>query len=269
MDQAAFFSPDYATAKNRFLEAVRRLAYRHESHEFTAKGPSGEPLTMDVATCGSPKAERIVVVSSGLHGVEGLFGSAVQLAWLQTHGTVWSPPPHTALILVHALNPFGFAWLRRWNENNVDLNRNFLDDRSFITDDNRFQESRAAYQRFASFLNPQSPPSRWEPYTVKAIHRIVCAGYSARARLPKEERPSFLAVRAVRDLGLAELKKTLPVGQYECPCRPVLRGSRRRGDHARPAGQAARLGERRRVGPAPGLPYGPRQVCRLPDAHQG
>jgi hypothetical protein len=31
-----------------------------------------------------------------------------------------------ALLLVHAVNPFGFAWLRRVNESNVDLNRNFL-----------------------------------------------------------------------------------------------------------------------------------------------
>jgi predicted deacylase len=30
-------------------------------------------------------------------------------------------------LLVHALNPFGFAWLRRVNEDGVDLNRNFID----------------------------------------------------------------------------------------------------------------------------------------------
>jgi predicted deacylase len=30
-------------------------------------------------------------------------------------------------MLIHALNPFGFAWLRRVNEDNVDLNRNFHD----------------------------------------------------------------------------------------------------------------------------------------------
>jgi predicted deacylase len=29
------------------------------------------------------------------------------------------------MILIHALNPYGFAWLRRVNEDNVDLNRNF------------------------------------------------------------------------------------------------------------------------------------------------
>jgi hypothetical protein len=217
MDRATCFSPDYVTAKERFLEAVRRLGYRHEAHTFAAQGPNREPLTMDVAVCGSPEAERGVVVSSGLHGVEGFFGSAVQLAWLQTRAADGSPPPHTALILVHALNPFGFAWLRRWNENNVDLNRNFLADRSFLTGDQKYQESRVAYQRLASFLNPHSPPSRWEPYTVKAVLRILSEGYAARARLPKEKRPPLRALRAVLALGLSELKKTLPVGQYEVP----------------------------------------------------
>jgi hypothetical protein len=172
---------------------------------------------MDVALCGSPNAERVVVVSSGLHGVEGFFGSAVQLDWLQTRGADWSPPSHTALVLVHALNPFGFAWLRRWNENNVDLNRNFLDDRSFLTDDPDYRESRATYQRLSPFLNSPSKPSRWEPYTVKAILRILAEGYTARARLPKNERPPLLVLHSVLDLGLSELQKTLPVGQYEVP----------------------------------------------------
>lgn len=30
------------------------------------------------------------------------------------------------IVLVHAVNPFGFLNNRRWNENGVDLNRNFL-----------------------------------------------------------------------------------------------------------------------------------------------
>jgi len=29
------------------------------------------------------------------------------------------------IIMVHAVNPYGMAWLRKFNENNVDLNRNF------------------------------------------------------------------------------------------------------------------------------------------------
>ncbi len=67
-----------------------------------------------------------LVVSSGVHGVEGFFGSAVQLAFLEKLPPDWRPPEGAAVVLIHALNPFGFAWQRRFNEENVDLNRNFL-----------------------------------------------------------------------------------------------------------------------------------------------
>ena len=32
-----------------------------------------------------------------------------------------------AVLLVHAVNPYGFSHLRRANEDHIDLNRNFLD----------------------------------------------------------------------------------------------------------------------------------------------
>ena len=41
--------------------------------------------------------------------------------------------PPLRCVLLHALNPFGFAWRRRVNEDNVDLNRNFLlDDEGYV-----------------------------------------------------------------------------------------------------------------------------------------
>ena len=36
-------------------------------------------------------------------------------------------PADTGALLVHAINPYGFAWTRRVNEDNADLNRNFRD----------------------------------------------------------------------------------------------------------------------------------------------
>src|SRR6478672_7572941 len=63
---------------------------------------------------------------SGTHGVEGFCGSGCQVGFLVDR--VYEGLPKTVdVALVHALNPFGFAWLRRVNENNVDLNRNFQD----------------------------------------------------------------------------------------------------------------------------------------------
>ena len=42
----------------------------------------------------------------------------------ELHGAL---PAGYGALLIHALNPHGFAWLRCGNEDNVDLNRNGLD----------------------------------------------------------------------------------------------------------------------------------------------
>ena len=58
-------------------------------------------------------------------------------------------------VLLHALNPYGFAWLRRVNEHNVDLNRNFL------LPGEAYRGSPAGYAALDPLLNPKSPPARW------------------------------------------------------------------------------------------------------------
>lgn len=215
MNGAAYFSNDYGSARARFLEAAGRLEIPVESHAIAATGPLGEALSIDVATIGPVQSRHVVIVSSGLHGVEGFLGSAAQLAWLAKFksGDI-ELPKQVKLVLVHGLNPFGFAWLRRWNERNVDLNRNFLSDRGFVASQ-QYRDSLAAYDRLRSFLNPPCPPSAWEPYTIKAVGRILAAGWAARERLPAGQRPALLALNSIKQLGLSELQKSLLVGQYE------------------------------------------------------
>ena len=87
--------------------------------------------------------------SCGLHGVEGFAGSAVQLAVLERAPAV---PAGCAIVLAHVLNPYGMAWLRRVNENNVDLNRNFL------APGERWEGAPQLYSRLDSLLNPPTPP---------------------------------------------------------------------------------------------------------------
>src|SRR3712207_6826574 len=89
----AAFSPDYSTARSRFREAALRLKCHLEAHSIEQVAPNGEDLTIDVAILGASEPQKIVVVSSGLHGVEGFFGSAVQIALLEDCLTTWSLPP--------------------------------------------------------------------------------------------------------------------------------------------------------------------------------
>lgn len=123
MGSPTLFSPDYRLARQRFRDAARAAGFALEEHPIEQEGPRGEVLTIDVARKGPPRPRSVLAVSSGTHGVEGFFGSAVQLAWLESGAAL---PAEDAALLIHAVNPFGFAWVRRVNEDNVDLNRNFL-----------------------------------------------------------------------------------------------------------------------------------------------
>jgi hypothetical protein len=122
------FSSSYVEAREQFLAAAGSCGATIRSHQAPWRGPQGEALHMDIAIIGDPAAAKRLVISSGLHGVEGFCGSACQAGLMRSGATVASLPGNIALVLVHALNPFGFAWVRRFNEDNVDLNRNFLED---------------------------------------------------------------------------------------------------------------------------------------------
>lgn len=120
------FPTDYHPARARFLAAAAAAGGELSSHRHPLTGPAGRPLFMDVARFGAPDAPRVLFVASGTHGVEGLAGSGIQTALL-ADGLAERLPHDVAVVLVHGVNPWGFAWLRRVNEDNVDLNRNFLD----------------------------------------------------------------------------------------------------------------------------------------------
>ena len=121
-----YFSDDYRAARGKFLAACEAAGVVPRAHRHPQKGPQGEPLFLEEVWIGPGEAERVLVVCSATHGVEGFVGSAAQTAWL-CQGRGKSLPAGVAVLLVHALNPHGFAWLRRVNEANVDLNRNFID----------------------------------------------------------------------------------------------------------------------------------------------
>jgi hypothetical protein len=104
-----------------------------------------------VATIGAADAPNRLLVISGTHGVEGFAGSMCQTGWLE-HGA--SLPSDLAVVLVHAINPYGFAWIRRVNEDNVDLNRNCIDFAGTLPHN-------AGYDELADAL----VPARWDDET--------------------------------------------------------------------------------------------------------
>lgn len=122
----AYFSDDYSSARGKFLVACKTMRLRVESFECPRPGRAGEPLCTDVAVLGPEHGRAALVLTSGTHGVEGFCGSAIQTG-LVLEGLARRMPPDLRVVMVHAVNPHGFAHLRRVNEDNIDLNRNFID----------------------------------------------------------------------------------------------------------------------------------------------
>ncbi|MGE8351682.1 MAG: M14 family metallopeptidase [Pseudomonas protegens] len=124
----ASFSASYAEARRKFLNGCELRGLQVESHIHPFKGRDQETLAIDVCRVGPANARNLMVISSGCHGVEGFCGSAVQVDLLgDDHWAQRTASPDLAVLYLHALNPYGFSWMRRVTHENVDLNRNFLD----------------------------------------------------------------------------------------------------------------------------------------------
>lgn len=124
---ARYFSVDYAQARTRFLKAATDAGARIDTAlNPAARGPGGIGLSMDCATLGPADADRVFVMISGTHGPEGYCGSGVQTGLMES-GRAAALAARCRVVLVHAHNPYGFAWDTRFNEDNIDLNRNYLD----------------------------------------------------------------------------------------------------------------------------------------------
>ncbi len=121
------YAASYAVARQKFLDSAAAAGATTRSFLHPdRKAPEGGPLAIDVACFGDPKAARQALFLSGTHGQEGFSGSAVQIGWMKSGGPA-KVPAGVGVVLVHGLNPYGFAHFTRTTENNVDLNRNFID----------------------------------------------------------------------------------------------------------------------------------------------
>ncbi len=191
-----FFPQSYQASRERLLANARAWS-RHlpvliDSRSVPARGPSGETLAQDWVQIGprrgGRKARRMLILASGTHGLEGFCGAGIQHAMMEhwmRHGAParpgnasgvnpwpWGLPPASdwpddfALVILHAVNPYGFAWLRRVNESNVDLNRNSLTrfDTSLVHPD---------YEALYDLINPTDLDPAREEQRWQAIAQFV------------------------------------------------------------------------------------------------
>jgi len=165
---ASFFSQSYAEAREKFLAALGSGGGRLlESVENPHKGPNDTPLFTDVGRIGPGDARKILVLTSGTHGIEGYCGSGCQVGWLAKNHYWRDATPDVAVYLVHAMNPYGFAWGRRVTEENVDLNRNFVDFSKPLP-------SNPDYEALSEHVNPRE----WTPAAITAADAAIARHYN-------------------------------------------------------------------------------------------
>jgi predicted deacylase len=127
MTADSHFPASYRAGRDAFLRACDEAGLGVTSRVHpAATGDDGKPLFLDTATVGPRDAKTALLLISASHGVEGYFGSGAQTGLLRK-GLAKRALKGAKIVLLHALNPFGFAWNRRVNEDNADVNRNFVD----------------------------------------------------------------------------------------------------------------------------------------------
>ncbi len=150
-----YFQKTYAASRAAFLEKAHRLKSKYpatELLEIRIPDEKEKDLFTDVLYLpDETKKENLIVVTSGVHGIEGFTGSAIQQLFLDH---VLTEKPQHAFLFVHSINPFGHKFYRRVSSHNVDLNRNF------DLSDNLFSNDNPAYAAFRSLLNPTGPYRR-------------------------------------------------------------------------------------------------------------
>ena len=171
-----WFSNSYAEAAGRFAIGCQDLIsaghnVTHQRLKLGMKGPEAEELAIDIAVIGSLDCGKAIISSSGVHGVEGYPGSAIQLSIMDKLAKS-KPFDDHAVIFIHAVNPYGMAWWRRFNENNVDLNRNFL------RLDELYSGVPDGYEAVKDFIDPKTVPKKNEySFNIRALLLILKYGF--------------------------------------------------------------------------------------------
>ena len=164
---ASCFSQSYAEAREKFLKATEAAGGQIvESFVHPMKGPDGGALATDVAWIGPRSARKRLLLTSSTHGIEGYCGSGCQISWLENRHYYRDAKPDTAVILVHAINPHGFAYGRRVTEDNVDLNRNFVDFSKPLP-------KNVDYEALQDHVNPKE----WTPEALAKADRAIAEYY--------------------------------------------------------------------------------------------
>ena len=188
-----YFRESYDESRDAFRTAAASLAKKYKAASqasFNVPAKNDNDLTVDMLYIPALKNKKgLIIISSGVHGVEGFTGSAVQrmmMAEFMTDENLAS----TGFLFIHGLNPYGFKNNRQMTESNVNLNRN-----SSPTNE-LYKTKNTGYPAMMDLINPQGSVN-------------TCSGGNI-----------FFELRAIRKIisaGMPVLRQALLQGQYEFP----------------------------------------------------
>ncbi len=151
-----YFHESYEKCRQVFRDEAQNLAGQYEKSELRSiRVPSkiDNNLTIDMLYLPPPQnTDKLLVLSSGVHGSEAFTGSAIQQMFMKE---LITPDllSDMGVLIIHGLNPYGFKYHRRVTENNVDLNRGSEVDSAL------FKMKNPGYAALNGLINPKGKVS--------------------------------------------------------------------------------------------------------------
>jgi len=170
-----YYNESYLESRQAFRSAAMSLSEKYEDAEIQSvqvPGKTDNDLIIDILYLPPVQdTEKLLVLSSGVHGVEGYTGSAIQQMFIQE---LITPDilSEMGILIIHAINPYGFKYQRRVTENNVDLNR------GSETDSSLFEKKNPGYALLYDMINPEGKASVNRFFYIKAISNILKSSMS-------------------------------------------------------------------------------------------
>lgn len=147
-----YYCPDsYKESRELFLNELSGIKSKWTSANRSSRiVDAAEDLTIDLISADSINKNNLIIISTGLHGIEGYLGSIMLQLFVKEFLPLLDAA-NTGILLIHCINPSGMQQHYRTNRANVDLNRNFISDFS------RMKKSNKDYSKMNGFFNPQYP----------------------------------------------------------------------------------------------------------------
>lgn len=147
-----YFKNSYDEARQEFRLKSKELVLKYpDSKKFEIPVVSKIDSDLTIGICyirASKKTDKLLILSSGVHGVEGYVGSALQFYFIDNYINE-NFLEKTSVLLIHSVNPYGFKYQRKVTENNVDLNRNSDIDKELFSTINE------GYSEISDIINPK------------------------------------------------------------------------------------------------------------------